>query len=96
MKLFAVIRTRGEAWIPSLGLAEQPEWDTHASFMNDLQKEGLIVLGGPLEDSPDVLLIFRSSGPEEIRTRLEDDPWTTRGLLRISRISTWTLRLGSL
>lgn len=96
MKLFAVIRTRGDSFNAALRLEEQPEWDAHAQFMNGLQKEGLIVLGGPLEDSPDVLLIFRANGPEEIRTRLEADPWTRRDLLRISRISPWTLRLGSL
>jgi hypothetical protein len=28
--------------------------------------------------------------------RLLDDPWTSGNLLRISRISNWTLRLGSL
>jgi hypothetical protein len=64
--------------------------------MNGLQKEGFIVLGGPLEDTPDVLLIFRANGAEEIRKRLHDDPWTSRNLLRISRISPWTIRLGSL
>ena len=87
MKLFAVIRSRGDAWSASLSLAGQAEWGAHASFMNSLQKEGLIVLGGPLEDSPDVLLIFRANEPDEIRKRLEDDPWTRMGLLRISRIS---------
>jgi uncharacterized protein YciI len=96
MKLFAVIRTRGDAWNASLGLEEQPQWDAHASFMNGLQQEGFIVLGGPLEDTPDVLLIFRASGAEEIRRRLQDDPWTSRDFLRIRRISPWTLRLGFL
>ncbi|MGP0074009.1 MAG: hypothetical protein ACLPWF_19015 [Bryobacteraceae bacterium] len=96
MELFAVIRTRGDAWNASLRLEEQTEWDVHARFMNALQTEGFIVLGGPLEGTPDVLLIFRASEPEEIRKRLQDDPWTTRNLLRISRISPWTLRLGSL
>jgi uncharacterized protein YciI len=96
MKLFAVIRTRGDAFDASRRLEEQPEWDAHARFMNDLQKEGSIVLGGPLEDTPDVLLIFRADSADEIRQRLRDDPWTRRDLLRISRIAPWTLRLGSL
>ncbi len=96
MKLFAVIRTRGDSWNPSLGLEQQPGWDAHASFMHGLQDEGMIVLGGPLEDSRDVLLIFRANEPADIVGRLEKDPWTTSGLLRISRISPWTLRLGSL
>lgn len=96
MSLYAVIRTRGAAWNAALRLEDQPDWDGHARFMNGLQDEGVIVLGGPLEDSLDVLLIFQASSAEQIRKRLEDDPWNKMELLRISRISPWTLRLGSL
>src|SRR5215470_14038994 len=34
MPLFAVIRTRGSAWRESQPLEGQPEWTSHASFMN--------------------------------------------------------------
>ncbi len=37
MKLFAVIRARGAAWDATLGLEQQPEWDSHAKFMNGLR-----------------------------------------------------------
>jgi len=96
MGLYAVIRTHGPARNRALSLEQQPDWDAHARFMNGLQDEGLIVLGGPLEESSDVLLIFEAAGPGQIRNRLQDDPWTKSDLLRISRISPWTLRLGSL
>jgi hypothetical protein len=55
-----------------------------------------VVLGGPLEDTPEVLLIIRAETPEEIRSRLAADPWSGNGLLRITRVLPWTLRLGSL
>ncbi len=96
MRLFAVIRTRGHAFDAARRLEEQPEWDAHAAFMNGLQSEGFVALGGPLEGTPDVLLIVRAGSPDEIVQRLRDDPWTGRDLLRISRISEWTLRLGAL
>ena len=96
MKLFAVIRTQGHAWNAALRLEEQPGWDAHASFMNGLHREGFIVLGGPLEGTPDVLLITRAMSADEVAARLQQDPWTSGNLLRISRISPWTLRLGSL
>lgn len=96
MRVFAVIRTRGAAWNAWVGLEEQAGWDAHAAFMDGLQRGGFIALGGPLEDGPEVLLIFRAASAREIRERLEDDPWTAQGLLRISRIAEWTLRLGSL
>jgi hypothetical protein len=56
--------------------------------MNALKTEGFVVLGGPLEGTPDVLLI--------VRARLAEDPWATNGLLRVARVAPWTLRLGSL
>jgi uncharacterized protein YciI len=96
MKLFAVIRTCSDAWNPSLRLEEQPDWGAHASFMNRFESEGFIVLGGPLEGARDVLLIVRATTADEIVERLRDDPWTSRDLLRVTRISQWTLRLGSL
>jgi uncharacterized protein len=96
MKLFAVIHTQGGAWQQSNPLERQPDWEAHASFMNGLQNEGFIVLGGPLEDTPDVLLIVRASSADEVVERLAADPWTGQDMLRISRISPWTLRLGTL
>lgn len=95
MRLFAVIRTRGSAWEPSLSLEQQHDWNAHAAFMDALTSDGFVLLGGPLEGTPDVLLIVRASSPEEITQRLEADPWTASGLLRIAQISPWTIRLGT-
>ncbi|HKX00474.1 MAG TPA: YciI family protein [Bryobacteraceae bacterium] len=95
-KLFAVIRTHGAAWEPSLPLEGQSGWSAHAAFMDALEAEGFIVLGGPLEGTNDVLLIVRAASPEEILARLEADPWTANHLLRVSQISPWTLRLGAM
>jgi uncharacterized protein YciI len=96
MKIFAVIRTRGSAWQLSFTLEQQPGWNVHAAFMDALASEGFVLLGGPLEGTPDVLLIVRAASPEEIAARLEDDPWTASGLLRVARINPWTVRLGAL
>src|SRR5262245_56285929 len=94
-RLFAVIRTRGPQWNEAQPLDRQTDWRAHADFMNALQGEGFVVLGGPLEDSPDVLLIIRAANAEEIESRLAGDPWSG-SLLSIRRIAPWTLRLGSL
>jgi len=95
-RIFAVIRTRGDAWQPTLSLEQQADWRGYAAFMNALQREGFVLLGGPLEGTPDVLLIIRASTADQISTRLEADPWTGMDLLRVTRISPWTIRLGSL
>ncbi len=95
-QLFAVIRTRGPAWRDSQPLEGQADWPAHASFMNALAQEGFVVLGGPLEGTADVLLIVRAGNPDEIRSRLAEDPWARNDLLRVTRVVPWTLRLGSL
>ena len=96
MKIFAVIRTQGAAWQRFVPLEKQPDWQAHASFMNGLQQEGFVVLGGPMDGTPDVLLIVRANSADEIVERVAADPWSGHDLLRISRISPWTLRLGFL
>jgi uncharacterized protein YciI len=73
----------------------QDDWERHAAFMNSLEREGFVVLGGPLEGTADVLLIVRAQSPDDILSRLATDPWSAKDLLRVSRISPWTLRLGA-
>lgn len=95
-RLFAVTRTRGAGWNDALPMEEQEDWPSHAAFMNGLQAEGFVLLGGPLEGTPHVLLIIRAKDADEIRARLAGDSWTGKDLLRITKIVPWTLRLGSL
>jgi uncharacterized protein YciI len=94
--LFVVIRSRGEAWRDSRTLEEQEGWDAHAAFMDSLAEKGFVLLVGPLEDTRDALLVVRAKTRDEILARLADDPWTRSGLLTTGRISSWTLRIGSL
>lgn len=95
-RLFAVTRTRGPAWKAERPMEEQAEWREHAVFMNGLHRDGFIVLGGPLDGTPDVLLIARATDEDEIRSRLAPDCWTLNRLLRIKQIVPWALRLGTL
>jgi uncharacterized protein YciI len=95
-RLYAVMRSCGPAWNGSEPLERQEGWLAHASFMNGLAKEGFVILGGPLDGTADVLLVVRAEDPEEITARLSADPWVASGLLRVTRINPWTLRLGSL
>jgi uncharacterized protein YciI len=95
-QLFAVIRTRGPAFEPSRPLEAQADWAAHAAFMNGLVRDGSVILGGPLEGTADVLLVMRAASADDARDRLAADPWTVQDLLRVSWISRWALRLGSL
>ncbi len=95
-QLFALIHSRGPAWNHAAPLEGQRDWDAHANFMDGLVEEGFIVLGGPLEGSPDVLLIFRADSEEAIEKRLAADPWRQNGLLVPKHCWPWQLRLGSI
>ena len=94
-RFFAVTRSRGPAWNAERPLEEQEEWPAHAVFMNGLHRDGFALLVGPLDGTPDVLLMARAPDADEIRARLADDAWTRNGLLRITQILPWTLRLGA-
>ena len=91
---YIVIRERGAAWDASRPMREQDGWDAHARFMDALAAEGFIVLGGPLGDGSRFLHVVRAAGEDEIRARLEDDPWTPPGLLRLGRVERWQILLG--
>jgi uncharacterized protein YciI len=93
---YAVTMVRGDVWKADLPLEGQEAWGAHAAFMDALEAEGFVALGGPLEGSSDVLLIIRAGSPSEITERLAADPWHRLGLLRIVRVLPWTLRLGKL
>ena len=92
--LFVVIRRYGPPYAHGLPLEEQQDWEAHRAFMNALEAEGLVRLGGPLEEREDVLLIFRAENSTEIERRLADDPWTKSGILSTERISRWEVRIG--
>ncbi len=95
-RLFAVTRSRGPAWNAERPMEEQDEWHSHAVFMTALHRDGFVLLVGPLEGTPDVLLIALANDVDEIRSRLSGDSWTGNGLLQIKQIIPWTLRLGTL
>ncbi len=91
----AVRRVRGPAWDASRPLRGQALWDEHAVFMNALAAEGFVVLGGPLGDGAEVLLIVDADGEEAVRARLALDPWTTAGLLEVKSVEPWAVLLDS-
>lgn len=95
-KLFAVIVTRGPSWNDELPMDEQEDWRAHADFMNELVDEGVILLGGPLVGTRDVLLVLRAADETEVEARLAPDIWRVKDLLCTRQITPWWLRLGSL
>jgi hypothetical protein len=90
---FAVRRRHGPGWDDARGLREQALWTEHADLMDAMVAEGFIVLGGPIGDGSEVLLVFDAPREDVIHSRLEEDPWTRDSLLVTTRVEPWTVLL---
>jgi len=95
--VFAVVCQQGPAWDSTRGMREQRGWAEHAEFMDELAREGFVVLGGPLAAGEDgrhrALLIVEADSQENVRDRLGDDPWPPE-LLTVASVHAWELLLG--
>jgi uncharacterized protein YciI len=91
-KLFLVTEEHGGPWDWSKGLREQEGWAEHAAFMDALVENGVVVLGGPL-DQKDVLLIVDADSEDALRERFAADPWIENGMLTITSVRPWTVLL---
>ncbi len=49
MAFFVVIEEQGPGWDPKRVMQEQKGWTDHANFMDTLETEHFVVLGGPLK-----------------------------------------------
>ena len=94
MAMFAVTMVNGPAWDPAVRRREQAGWDEHATFMDGLVADGRVILGGPVGDGTDVLLVVDAADEDDLRSMFAADPWADR-ILRIGRIQPWTLWLDS-
>jgi hypothetical protein len=89
---FVVLRRCGPQWDPAKTLEEQPGWDAHADFMDELVAGGFVVLGGPLADEQRVVLVVEATSEEEVRATLADDPWDQTHLV-VESVDRWRIRL---
>ena len=91
--LFALIETHGPAWDAKKTLDQQGYWEEHRVFMNNLATRGFIVMGGPLENSDDALLIIDARDEAEIDSVLAPDPWRQKGFLVRKELRRWNILL---
>jgi len=92
---FVVISLPGPNRDPSKGTREQPFWDEHAAFIDDLVDQGVIFMGGPLVDEAGLpcgaLLIVNADNENEVRKNLKNDPWFERGILKLESVKRWQI-----
>ncbi len=95
MSLFVLTMVNGPAYDRSRPRREQRGWDEHAAFMDGLLAEGFVVLGGPIGDGQEVMLVVEADTEREARARMEPDPWAPMGVLEIGSVQPWTIWLDS-
>ena len=92
-ELYLVRVERGGPWDWSKDMREQELWPEHAQFMNGLVDEGLILLGGPLENGRETVHVVDAPSEEALRARFAADPWAENGMLTVNGVERWTILL---
>ena len=89
---FVVISSAGPKRDLSKGTREQPLWDEHAAFIDQLVAEGFILMGGPLVDEDGCrVLIVNADDENEVREKLKNDPWMKHGILKLESVKRWQI-----
>ena len=98
---FVVEEIQSSNWKPNLDMSKQNQWQEHANFMNNLEAERFVILGGPMHSenkSEDdnihrALLIIDAESENTVLKRLAEDPWIKSSLLKVNWIKTWEILL---
>jgi hypothetical protein len=92
--IFLVVRRHdGAEYDASRPLEEQSDWAAYVSFMNGLENEGFVVVGGPLAGERRTVLVVDAESEDAVRATLTRDLWSETHL-RLDTIDPWSIRLG--
>lgn len=90
---YLILRRYGPSWNYEVPRDRQAEWPAHAAFMDSLVEDGKILLGGPVNDGPLVLISAVSTTMNSILNKLALDPWENLGLIEDLEIKRWEILL---
>jgi len=88
---FVVISSAGPNRDLSKGTRQQPLWDEHAAFIDQVVDEGFVLMGGPLVDENGAMLIVNADDENEVREKLKNDPWMKHGVLKLESVKRWEI-----
>jgi len=61
----------------------------HRAWLSELLEQNVLLASGPMVDTPEALLIFRSESAEELARLLDNDPFDIAGCIGSRTIQTW-------
>ena len=70
---------------------EQPDWDAHAAFIDDLIERGHFIMGGPYAGRLGSMSIWEGMNAEQVREVMQDDPFVRNGVFVIEDVADWTV-----
>jgi uncharacterized protein YciI len=90
-KVRVLVRWRaGPAWT-SGAVDEQPGWDEHAAFIDDLIERGIFVMGGPLADQQGSQSLLENVTEDEARELVLQDPFVENGVFELEEVRAWNI-----
>jgi uncharacterized protein YciI len=70
---------------------DQPGWDAHAAFVDELVERGNFVLGGPWADHSGTMVVLEGVTPDEARELLAPDPFLANGVFVLDELRAWNV-----
>ena len=61
----------------------------HRAWLSKLLEQNVLLASGPMVDTPEALLIFRSESAEELAKLLDNDPFDIAGCIGSRTIQRW-------
>jgi uncharacterized protein YciI len=85
----------GPTW--TRGLPEdQPGWDDHAAFIDDLIARRIFVMGGPLTDHSGSVSLLENVAEDEARELVSGDPFVANGVFVLEEVRSWNVYVDEL
>ncbi len=75
---------------------EQPGWDEHAAFIDDLIERGVFVMGGPYGDNSGSHTILENVDAEQARELVLADPFVANGVFVLEDARAWNVYVDEL
>jgi uncharacterized protein YciI len=91
-----VVRFRaGPTWT-SGAPDDQPGWDDHAAFVDELVARGTMVMGGPFSDHSGSLIVLENLVEDEARELVARDPFVVNGVFVLEDVRAWNVYVDEL
>jgi uncharacterized protein YciI len=75
---------------------DQPGWDEHAAFIDELVARGIMVMGGPLADYSGSLTLLENVTEGEARELVLQDPFVLNGVFVLEDVRAWNVYVDEL